>query len=361
MTLHIDYSGEKIGRVLIIEALPRLKWNCLCDCGNYFVSSSQSFKRGETFECNPCRFERRRGVDLTGRKFGRWSVKERKIDSNGKTKWSVLCDCGNTGLVSTSSLGKKGRSMSCGCLGRKQKSKRANSTLYPPEHLTSVTDLYCIRARILQGCYNPNNVAYNKYGAIGVTVCDLWRNSAKDFHDWCLKNKWKKGDVVHLKRGKTVFSPENCAILHPSESQREQLAKRITIDGENLNVYEWSEISGIPRHTILDRLCKGYSEYEAVFCKRHKNSGKKSWPDEKIKALYESGLSMSDIGRNLGINYQSISKRLKAMGVEIDKNGTSRRKYPLKACNTCNTEFHPNNSRAKFCLECREKKQKVTI
>jgi hypothetical protein len=52
--------------------------------------------------------------DLTGRKFGRWTV----ICCVGKKKrqylWKCLCDCGNQKYV-TSAVLKKGQSKSCGC------------------------------------------------------------------------------------------------------------------------------------------------------------------------------------------------------------------------------------------------------
>lgn len=357
MPAYIDYKGKKIGRVKIIQSVERginSRWKCLCDCGNEFICLRQSFKRGDTFECNECRFERVRGIDLSGRKFGRWTVIERAIDKRGKTTWSVLCDCGNTGLVSTNVLGKRGKSMSCGCLGRKEKSIRANTTLYPPKHLTSETLIYMIRSRILQGCYNEKNVGYKKYGEKGIIVCDLWRNSAKDFYEWCKENGWKENYIVHLNRGKTIFSPENCCILSPSESQREQLSKLITIGERSLNVFEWSKISGIPRLTILNRLIKGYSNEEAVFGKRNKNSGKRSnWPDEEIKKLYESGLSLSDVGKKLKIRYESVSNRLKIMGIEVE-NSCKRRKYPNRECLICKEEFKVMNGNARKCEKCRK-------
>jgi len=357
MPKYIDYTGRKIGRVKVLESVQRgtqSRWKCLCDCGKEFICLAQSFKRGDTFECHPCRYERRRGIDLTGRQFGRWTVIERQLDKNNKTTWFVKCDCGNTGYVSTYALGRRGKSMSCGCLGRKEKSKRANATLYPPQHLTSVTRVYAIRARILQACYNEKNVAYKNYGEKGITVCELWRNGAKDFYEWCMANGWEQDYIVHLQHGTTEFSPENCIILTPEESTRLQLAKKITIQGKELTVFEWSELSGIAHHTILDRLTKGYSPEEAVFCKRHKYSGcKKNWPDEKIKALYESGLSLADVGRQLGYTYNSISKRLRLMGVEIESS-CARRKFPNRNCTVCNKEFESKASKQKYCKECKK-------
>lgn len=58
-------------------------------------------------------------VNLTGRKFGRWTALELSPDRDryGKRLWSVVCDCGTSGAVRTSTL-LRGGSKSCGCLAR---------------------------------------------------------------------------------------------------------------------------------------------------------------------------------------------------------------------------------------------------
>lgn len=358
MPQFIDYTSRKIGRVQVLKCIARnpSRWRCKCDCGEEFNCLWRSFVRGETFECKKCMMERRRGIDLTGRKFGRWTVLEKQLDGNNKTVWKVLCDCGNYGLVATNALGKRGKSMSCGCLGRKEKSKWANSTLYPPSHLKSQTSIYAIRERILLGCYNEKNISYKKYGALGITVCELWRNGAKDFYNWCIENKWKKGFVVHLKEGLKEFSPTNCVIISPQESSHIQLSKKININGKILPVSEWAKIVGLGNNTILCRLRKGYSEEEAIFAKSHQNSGKKEWPDNEIKNLYESGLSLVQVGNILGFRYEAISKRLKFLGILID-NGMKKRKYKPRACLYCMNFFEPITSTHKTCKNCKNLKR----
>lgn len=65
----------------------------------------------------------RKPVDLTGQRFGRWTVIKRAgshvCESYGCTTsfplWLCRCDCGNEGIVIVENL-KHGRSRSCGCL-----------------------------------------------------------------------------------------------------------------------------------------------------------------------------------------------------------------------------------------------------
>lgn len=61
---------------------------------------------------------------------------------------------------------------------------------------------------------------------------------------------------------------------------------------------------------------------------------------------------VADVGRLLEMSYTAVSKRLKAMNIEIDKN-SKRRKYSEKECIVCGKFFEPTNSTAKKCIPCR--------
>lgn len=64
----------------------------------------------------------KRIIDLTGQKFNRWTVLELGTKSD-RVRWKCLCDCGNIGEVGTSNL-KAGISKSCGCLNLEVLSSR---------------------------------------------------------------------------------------------------------------------------------------------------------------------------------------------------------------------------------------------
>jgi len=53
-------------------------------------------------------------IDLTDRKFGRWTVIERAHTRLSKVRWLCECDCGEQRTVSATSLC-AGTSKSCGC------------------------------------------------------------------------------------------------------------------------------------------------------------------------------------------------------------------------------------------------------
>ena len=63
-------------------------------------------------------------IDLTGQKFGRWTVIKRSYPNKGiEPVWLCKCDCGKEKIVIGNSL-RKGDSKSCGCLSNELKSAR---------------------------------------------------------------------------------------------------------------------------------------------------------------------------------------------------------------------------------------------
>ena len=60
-------------------------------------------------------------IDLTGQKFGRWTVLYKAPSLNKHTMWHCQCSCGNEKDVQGTHL-KSGASLSCGCLHKNKTS-----------------------------------------------------------------------------------------------------------------------------------------------------------------------------------------------------------------------------------------------
>ena len=187
--------------------------------------------------------------DLTGMKFGDWTVikraDDRIVESGRKYKmWHCVCSCGKESDVYESNL-KKGYSTSCGHTRIKYKSveigdmfgrltvlsdpeykeingKRVkfrlcscscgNMKLIPEYNLKNGSTLSCgcyakqraseaktthgyskerlykIWIGMIQRCHNPNNPNYNRYGEKGITVCDEWLHDYVSFRNWSIEN-----------------------------------------------------------------------------------------------------------------------------------------------------------------------------
>lgn len=127
-----DLTGLRFGKLVAVEKVDNIKgrcgWNCICDCGNERVYSSNSLLIGRTVSCGCKRKEV--NIDLAGKRFERLLVLERVPSNrkNGGGIWKCLCDCGNISFPGTAELN-SGNTKSCGCYGR-------DNNRTSPEHLT---------------------------------------------------------------------------------------------------------------------------------------------------------------------------------------------------------------------------------
>lgn len=67
-------------------------------------------------------------IDMTGQKFGRWTVIGFDCNKNRQTMWKCRCDCGTEKSVEGAHL-RDGRSKSCGCLSRESTSLRSRKDI----------------------------------------------------------------------------------------------------------------------------------------------------------------------------------------------------------------------------------------
>lgn len=65
-------------------------------------------------------------IDLTGQRFGRWTVIGRGENRKKRVFWTCKCDCGTIKDVASKSL-RFGNSKSCGCFRKENKGRPANS------------------------------------------------------------------------------------------------------------------------------------------------------------------------------------------------------------------------------------------
>lgn len=221
------------------------KWRCIC--GKEGISKLGPIARGVVKSCGICwsrnPYNKTTFNDLTGRRFGRWTVLHLSNNktSNNKSMWTCQCDCGNIRDIKPDSL-ISGRSQSCGCL---QKEVVSNNSFVDitgqtfgrltalefigcdrhqcrlwrcvcscPSHNETITTysslvtgksqscgclreercvdatvkhgmyntrIYKILTGIKQRCYNSNNPEYYNYGGRGITVCDEWTNPENGF------------------------------------------------------------------------------------------------------------------------------------------------------------------------------------
>lgn len=120
-----------------------------------------------------------RFIDKSGLRFGRMTALEAIRPGKGaRVKWRCLCDCGNYIWVDSSDLG-GGHTQSCGCL-QSERTSQANST-HRYALPGRVTRTYLAWQRAKDRCQNPNNKRYSDYGGRGVSMCASWGESFEAF------------------------------------------------------------------------------------------------------------------------------------------------------------------------------------
>lgn len=114
-------------------------------------------------------------IDLTGSSFGHLTVTGFSDVNHAKfARWHCACDCGKT-IIAVGVELRRGNVVSCGC----RLSHPSENPAY--EHGLSDSSEWDIWEAAKQRCHNPKNKQYKYYGAIGIKVCDEWRDSFSAF------------------------------------------------------------------------------------------------------------------------------------------------------------------------------------
>jgi len=191
--------------------------------------------------------------NLKGKKFGRLTaLHECGRDKRRYVLWRCKCECGNiVDLPSVVLI--HGYTSSCGCLARDLLTERNT------KHGMSWHPLYIVWKGIKARCQNPNDLGYKNYGGRGICVCDEWQEFAP-FMEWALANGYKQGLDLDRRNNDGDYSPDNCRFVTRTVNNRNKRTnRRVTINGVERTVIEWSEKSGISSRTLVRRLNLGWN------------------------------------------------------------------------------------------------------
>ncbi|HRP30461.1 MAG TPA: hypothetical protein PKV73_01150 [Agriterribacter sp.] len=119
----------------------------------------------------------------------------------------------------------------------------------------SGTRIYKIWQDMIARCYKPNNASYLRYGGVGVSVCDRWRNSFDNFYI-DVKDGYK--DHLTLDRypnDRGDYEPNNFRwATYQQQSENKKSTIYLTIDGETKTLMDWSRLSGVSPRLIRFRI-----------------------------------------------------------------------------------------------------------
>lgn len=193
-------------------------------------------------------------IDLTGRRFGRWTVEGLSHQVGTMLYWHCICDCGTKRPVFGADL-KRGGSISCGCFMRETVVER---------HLThGMTKHPAYRSWINMKtrCENPEHDSYLLYGGRGVRVCEEWQNSFEVF--WRdMGPTWRKGLTVERMDVNGHYEPNNCCWATRKEQAGNRRTERLidTPEGK-MSVTKAAELFGLTRNTVFARIRYGWPDH----------------------------------------------------------------------------------------------------
>lgn len=154
--------------------------------------------------------------DLTGQRFGRLTALHfSHKDKNRKTYWDFLCDCGEIKTLRSDTV-KNGNIRSCGCLKAEQDAlnlrldRRLEKEIKMDETYVTLGRRW---AAMKSRCHDPHSQQYKNYGARGISVCEEWLYSFKNFYEWCISNGYQKELEIDRKNNDGNYEPSNCRFV----------------------------------------------------------------------------------------------------------------------------------------------------
>lgn len=264
--MKVNYDTDLIGRRFgYLEVLykddektkqGKSKWVCKCHaCGNITSIARQKLISGDSISCG-CMFhavKEKNDLVLTGETFGNLKVLEKASGKGANSLWVCQCSCGNITNVIQSNL-TSGATNSCGCMHRRQSSEKIKDYM----GIVDGTNISIISSNKIRS----NNTA----GVTGVYYVKRL-------------NKW------------------NARIMFKGKSY-------------NLGYYAKKEDAIRARKEGEEKIHGTFLEW---YASKNTDETQLTKKQRKVCDLYNSGMSQTDIARELGCSRQNVNYMLKTI------------------------------------------------
>lgn len=228
--LHLS-PGARFGRLVVERQLPeriggRVRYRCLCDCGNVKDAQAKDLRSGKVKSCGCLVRDQAREQGIRnakpiplGTRFERLVVL-RLLDERkkGQLQYECRCDCSNLTYATGAAL-RRGDNQSCGCL------KVDNRTT----HGMTAHPLYSTWVSMRFRCRSLGN---HLYGGRGITVAACWDDFAQyAAHIATLGPKPTPEHTIDRIDGNGNYEPGNVRWASPQE-QVDNIRPEARQDGE---------------------------------------------------------------------------------------------------------------------------------
>lgn len=117
------------------------------------------------------------------------------------------------------------------------------------------TRTYNIWAGMIARCHIPSATGYDRYGALGITVCDRWRYSFLNFLDDM--GEAPEGMSIDRERGAEGYYSGNCRwATRQTQNENRSSVIWLELDGVRLTAAGWAKRLGIDKRSLYERLEK---------------------------------------------------------------------------------------------------------
>lgn len=140
-------------------------------------------------------------------------------------------------------------------------------------HGMTGTRPYRIWCGMLRRCYNKNDISYKKYGAVGIKICDEWRDFI-DFWNDMEDTYFEEAQIDRLNNEKG-YSKENCRWATLKEQANNKRNVRFyEYGGKKMNLPDWDKKLGLKKGTTRARMHTfGWSVEKALSTPKKKYQG----------------------------------------------------------------------------------------
>lgn len=188
-------------------------------------------------------------VDLTGKRFGRWTVVElsgRRVQS----LWRCRCDCGVESRSVLYGALVSGKSRSCGCGRRSEDSEQRKR-------------LWVVYTGMKTRCYNQRHPTYRNYGGRGIAMCQRWKDSFEAFASDM--GYPEAGQSLDRKDNDGPYSPENCRWSDRRTQQSNRRNNRWhDWKGRRMTLTNVARSEQVDYHSLYNRVVSGMEIGRAV-------------------------------------------------------------------------------------------------
>lgn len=198
--------------------------------------------------------------DITGQKFGRWTVlgftaRRERGSLPSQARWLCRCECGAEREVPGPNL-RNGSSTSCGC-------QRALSNRSRATHGAADTPLYEVWCGIRARCQNPNHSAFANYGGRGITLCERWSDFRSFVED--MGDRPSPAHSIERKDNDVGYEPSNCVWATRREQARNRRTNHLVVlNGKTMCLFDALAKVGLDNTTFYRRIARGWSESRAL-------------------------------------------------------------------------------------------------